>query len=60
MREIKFRAWDKIEKKMKRVFALDFGEWWVATDYYGGDKGVCDGERNSFKNEETDRHIIEQ
>lgn len=60
MREIKFRCWDRVDKCMKRVHALDFSEWWVATNYYGGENGVCDGERNSFKNEETDRHILMQ
>lgn len=53
MREIKFRAWDKEDKKMKEVSTLDFADWWVATGYQ-------DGERNSFKNEETDRHILMQ
>lgn len=60
MREIKFRCFDRVDKCMKRVHALDFSEWWVATNYYGGENGVCDGERNSFKNEETDRHILMQ
>lgn len=60
MRQIKFRCWDTLDKKMKRVFALDFAEWWVATNYYGGEMGVCDGERNSFENKVTDRHILMQ
>ena len=62
MRYIKFRCWDKEDKKIKKVFALDFAEWWVATDYYYGDKfkGFPSGERNSFHNEETDRHILMQ
>lgn len=53
MRDIKFRAWDKLDKKMKYVTCLDFADWWVATGYK-------EGERNSFKNTETDRHILMQ
>lgn len=56
MREIKFRAWDKEQNKMLKVTQLDFADWWVQCGY---DKfGV--GERNSFKNEDTDRFILEQ
>lgn len=50
---IKFRAWDKVSLKIKTVTCLDFADWWVSTGYK-------EGERNSFKNEETDRHILMQ
>ena len=57
-REIKFRAWDKEENKMVRVTLLDFPEWSISyqdgTDYYKN------GDRNGFKNEDTDRCILMQ
>ena len=63
MREIKYRAWDKVSEQIRRVSMMDFPEWSVSTieldmndeihDYY-------DTERNSFKNEETDRFILMQ
>ena len=57
MREIKFRAWDRKTREMRRVTQIDFPEWFVATqdgnNYY-------DVERNSFKNEITDRHLLMQ
>ena len=57
MREIKFRAWDKkLEIMHKKVGLLDFDEWWLRTSISGG----VVGERHSFKNEETDRFILEQ
>ncbi len=52
MREIKFRAWDTKLKCMSMVTLMDFTEWWVRDEH--------SGERNSFKNEETDRHILMQ
>jgi uncharacterized phage protein (TIGR01671 family) len=51
-REIKFRAWDKERKQIFPVSLMDFSQWWV-------DCGL-NGERNSFRNEETDRHILMQ
>ena len=57
MRTIKFRAWDVVEKRMRRVAKLDFPEWIVC---------VCDDklnyqcERNSFRNQESDRFILMQ
>ena len=61
-REIKFRAWDKEKGQMLPVTLMDFNEWWISC------KPVTDikaspleyGERNSFKNENTDRHILMQ
>jgi len=61
MREVKFRAWDKKRKDMRDVKLMDWAEWWVSTDNtYGKSKPLEFGERNSFKNEETDRHILMQ
>lgn len=63
-REIKFRVWDKELKKMLRVDELDFSQWWVqckvpnAAPKQNGKAFY--GERNSFKNEQTDRHILMQ
>ncbi|MNV47610.1 YopX protein [compost metagenome] len=60
-REIKFRAWDKERKEMRQVQLLDWSAWWVSTGSTwerGNPLGF--GERNSFRNEETDRHIIMQ
>ncbi len=58
MREIKFRAWDKEDNRLKRVTLMDFPEWSVCVqnqeEYYEI------GDRNSFKNEETDRCILMQ
>jgi uncharacterized phage protein (TIGR01671 family) len=63
MREIKYRAWDKDTEQLRRVSMMDFPEWSVSTveldmndevhDYYST-------ERNSFKNEETDRFLLMQ
>lgn len=55
-RAIKFRAWDRTENRMATVTLMDFSEWWVTC----GHIGLGYGERNSFKNEETDRHILMQ
>jgi len=52
MREIKFRAWDKEMNQMTDVKSFHFHQWYVDTD--------LSMERNSFKNEETDRHILMQ
>lgn len=63
-REIKFRAWDKELKKLFEVSQLDFSDWWVQCkipiDAPKENGGAFYGERNSFKNEETDRHILMQ
>ncbi|MUT66033.1 YopX family protein [Paenibacillus sp. NEAU-GSW1] len=62
MREIKFRAWDKERKEMLPVTLMDWPQWWVSCEPVL--EGVIQpsdyGERNSFKNEETDRHILMQ
>lgn len=61
MREIKFRAWDKERKELLRVTLMDFPEWWVSCDQTYGQAPSSDyGERNSFRNEDTDRHILMQ
>lgn len=60
MREIKFRAWDKEKKVLMPVKLMDFSEWWVSCNPIGVDEPLAFGERNSFKNEETDRHILMQ
>lgn len=57
MREIKFRAWDKNKKRILPVTLMEFSEWWVSCAYQ---EDLHYGERNSFKNEETDRHILMQ
>lgn len=48
-----YRCWDRKDKRMKPVYKLDFGEWMVSPDLMGKD-----AERNSFKNETTDRHLL--
>jgi hypothetical protein len=53
MKQLKFLAYDRLEKKVVRVFKLDHSQWWVGTGYLPGE-----GERNSFKNEPTDRHML--
>lgn len=61
MREIKFRAWDKERKDMRDVALMDWSDWWVSTgSTWERGNSLEYGERNSFKNEETDRHIIMQ
>ncbi len=61
MREIKFRAWDEKQRKILRVTMMDFAEWWVSCRPPGTLADPLEyGERNSFKNEETDRHILMQ
>jgi uncharacterized phage protein (TIGR01671 family) len=62
--KIKFRAWDKELKKMFKVTCLDFSDWWVQCerpiDAPRENGNAFYGERNSFNNEETDRHILMQ
>lgn len=64
MRDIKFRAWDKELKKIFKVDCLDFSAWWVRCkrplDAPRENGNAFYGERNSFSNEETDRHILMQ
>lgn len=63
-KKIMFRAWDKELKRIFEVADLDFSEWWVRCSKPEGDPkengGNYYGERNSFSNEETDRHILMQ
>jgi uncharacterized phage protein (TIGR01671 family) len=62
MREIKFRAWDKEKQRMLPVTSMEFNQWWVScTPISDMECNVLEyGERNSFKNEKTDRHILMQ
>lgn len=60
-REIKFRAWDKERKDMRGIQLMDWSDWWVSTGHtWEREKRLQYGERNSFKNAETDRHILMQ
>lgn len=55
-REIKFRAWDKERKEMRKVQLMDWSDWWVSTvGTWERDPGLNYGERNSFKNEGRNR-----
>jgi uncharacterized phage protein (TIGR01671 family) len=62
--KIKFRAWDRELKRMFEVSQLDFSDWWVQckipTDAPKENGGAFYGERNSFKNDKNDRHILMQ
>lgn len=61
MREIKFRAWDKEKKEMRQIQLMDWSDWWVSTGHtWERENALVYGERNSFKNQPTDRHIIMQ
>ena len=62
MREIKFRAWDKLKNVMLPVKLIDFAAWWVSCQpiVEGYVSPLEHGERNSFSNEDTDRHILMQ
>ena len=53
MMKIKFRAWDKDKKSLLPVKLIDFFQWLVSC----GEGSI---ERNSFKNERTDRHVLMQ
>lgn len=59
---IKYKAWDKELKQIFEVIQLDFSDWWVQCNVPENaprENGrAFYGERNSFNNEETDRHII--
>lgn len=59
--QIKFRAWDKERKEMRQVQLMDWSDWWVSTGHtWERDNALEYGERNSFRNERTDRHILMQ
>lgn len=60
MNEIKFRAWDKKRKEMLPVTMMDWRGWWVTCEPVMVDPvyPLEFGERNSFKNMETDRHVL--
>lgn len=62
MRQIMFRAWDKERNEMRQVQLMDWSDWWVSTGHtWEREPSALEfGERNSFKNELTDRHIIMQ
>lgn len=61
MREIKFRAWDKERKEMRQIQLMDWSAWWVSTGTTWERGNTLEfGERYSFKNEKTDRHILMQ
>jgi len=62
MREIKFRAWDKEKQDMLPVTSIDWRESWVSCEPVLPYKlkPLEYGDRNSFKNEDTDRHILMQ
>ena len=59
---IKFRAWDKEKQRMLPVTLMNYNEWWVSCEPVLEDKVNSGeyGERNSFSNEKTDRHILMQ
>lgn len=61
-REIKFRAWDKEREELLPVTLMDWPQWWVSCEPVreGVTHPLDYGERNSFKNENTDRHILMQ
>lgn len=48
-----FIVYDREDRCIKKVYALDFSQWWISTGYLPGE-----GERNSFRNEPTDRHML--
>ena len=58
----KCKAWDKELKRMFRVVRLDWQQWWVQCerplDAPAENGNAFYGDRNSFSNEETDRHIL--
>jgi hypothetical protein len=55
MKPVKFLAYDRVDRIVKRVYSMDYSQWWVGTGY-----GPGEGERNSFTNEPTDRHMLMQ
>lgn len=56
----KFRAWDREKEVMMPIKLMDWDEWWVSCNTLEMDNPLEFGERNSFSNEKTDRHIIMQ
>lgn len=63
MRDIRFRAWDKELKMMMKVDSLEFSKWNVVCSQEGYNQKEIrcfSHDRNSFRNEETDRHILMQ
>lgn len=56
----KYMAWDKEKKRLKRVTLLDYNDWWLSCQPVLEGKIPASeyGERNSFDNEDTDRHIL--
>lgn len=66
VRNLQYIAWDKQLQKILKVQELDFSQWWVQCYKEDGlpcitnDECVKYGERNSFINEPTDRHILLQ
>lgn len=62
IRVIKFRAWDKEKKRLLPITRMNWSDWWVTCEPLLEHKPIPleYGERNSFKNEKTDRHILMQ
>lgn len=61
MGRIKFRAWDKKLKVMRQVQLMDWSHWWVSTGRAHERNNPSEyGERSSFQNQDTDRHILMQ
>jgi uncharacterized phage protein (TIGR01671 family) len=61
MRIVKFRSWDKKRNEMMPVQQIDFSAWWVSCDPdCGVNPPLLYGDRNSFQNQPTDRHILMQ
>lgn len=55
----KFRAWDIEKQVMMPLKFMDWSDWWVSCDStYGQAEPWEFGERNSFNNDRTDRHIL--
>lgn len=66
IRNQQYIAWDKELQKILKVQELNFSQWWVQCYKEDGmpaitnDECVKYGEKNSFINEPTDRHILLQ
>lgn len=55
----KFMAWDRKREELLPVKQIDYPQWWVSCDpTYGQAQPLEYGERNSFQNQQTDRHIL--
>lgn len=61
-KEIKFRAWDYVREEILPITSMDWNAWWVSCEpiLEGKVTPLEYGERNSFRNEGTDRHILMQ